>query len=266
MMASATENQSYLWPFPIKRKFEDQTLLIDIVKGTDDIESVLRLRHQVFKEELHCGESAESGLDQDAYDAFCDHLIITNIDTGEIVGTYRLLQRSVAERNIGFYSANEFDLSVIIDQKISFCETGRACIRQQYRGQTMINMLWLGLGRYADYYHIRYLGGCTTIGSKVEDAIAIYRYAELTDAIIEAPFNAITANPDNKIPDFKPQGVEINITEVKRSIPALLRGYFSLGIKLCPEPAYDPDFGVIDFFTIIDLETTQRRITRFTNG
>ena len=52
----------------------------------------------------------ERGYDTDAYDTWCDHLIVKDLMNDAVVGTYRLLRGNVATRQLGFYSENEFDL------------------------------------------------------------------------------------------------------------------------------------------------------------
>jgi putative hemolysin len=51
-----------------------------------------QLRFEVFNLELAEGlaESYATGLDIDPLDEFCDHLIVEELATSEIVGTYRL--------------------------------------------------------------------------------------------------------------------------------------------------------------------------------
>ena len=75
--------------------------------------SAQELRFEVFNLELHEGlaESYTSGMDQDAFDQVCDHLLVRYAPTQQVVGTYRLLSGQVADKNLGYYSAQEFDLS-----------------------------------------------------------------------------------------------------------------------------------------------------------
>jgi hypothetical protein len=59
-------------------------------------------------------EAMRRKRDVDAYDAFCDHLLVLDRSIegdseDQIVGTYRLLRQDVAMANGGFYSASEFD-------------------------------------------------------------------------------------------------------------------------------------------------------------
>ena len=70
-----------------------------------------RLRHKVFATELGARlHPGAVGLDTDGFDAHCDHLIVREERTGEVVGTYRLLPPGRTERR---YAADEFDLTAL---------------------------------------------------------------------------------------------------------------------------------------------------------
>ncbi|MBO0800929.1 MAG: GNAT family N-acetyltransferase, partial [Blastocatellia bacterium] len=89
------------------------TLEVKLATTFAEIDLAMRLRFEVFNLELQEGlrSSYEKGYDSDPYDAYCDHLIVKDRKSDKVVGTYRLLRRSRAEKQIGFYSETEFDLS-----------------------------------------------------------------------------------------------------------------------------------------------------------
>ena len=80
-----------------------------------EIEAAQRLRFDVFYREMNARptpDMAASGRDFDRYDAFCDHLLVFDLEAGgAVVGCYRLLRQAVAAENGGFYSADEYDLA-----------------------------------------------------------------------------------------------------------------------------------------------------------
>jgi putative hemolysin len=87
-------------------------LSVHLARSSSEIREAQRLRFRVFGEEMGARLSgAEPGLDEDAFDPYCDHLVVTDEDTGEVVGTYRILSGLTAKRLGGFYSDQEFDLS-----------------------------------------------------------------------------------------------------------------------------------------------------------
>jgi len=82
-------------------------------ESLNDLEAAYRLRFLVFNLELGEGlETAyEHGYDTDEFDPVCDHLIVENCRTHQVVGTYRLQTGISAARNLGYYSAREFDFT-----------------------------------------------------------------------------------------------------------------------------------------------------------
>jgi len=63
-----------------------------LTTDADAVRAAQSLRYRVFADELGARlPTSEPGLDIDRFDAFCDHLIVREEGTGEIVGTYRML-------------------------------------------------------------------------------------------------------------------------------------------------------------------------------
>jgi putative hemolysin len=38
-------------------------------------------------------------------------------------------------------------------------------------------------------------------------------------------------------------------------VPKLLKTYLAIGARICSVPAFDPEFGTIDFLTLLDLRS-----------
>lgn len=57
-----------------------------------EIKQVLRLRYEVFTEDMGIVfPDAYDGIEQDCFDSWCEHLMVQELDTGRVVGTYRIL-------------------------------------------------------------------------------------------------------------------------------------------------------------------------------
>src|SRR5690349_3058449 len=85
-----------------------------VANGNEEVVAAQRLRYQVFAEEMGAKlNSLEPGLDVDYFDEFCDHLVVRDDNTGEIVGTYRMLPPDRAVRAGKLYSDSEFDLTAL---------------------------------------------------------------------------------------------------------------------------------------------------------
>ncbi len=117
-----------------------------------EIEAAQALRYAVFHRELGARLAPAAGdRDVDAFDEVCDHLVILDHDAaagGAVVGTYRLLRRSVAERRGGFYTATEFDVAPLLSYPGELLELGRSCVDPAYRTRATMQLLWRGISDY----------------------------------------------------------------------------------------------------------------------
>lgn len=142
---------------------EYSPLAVRLAERTDEIEQALRLRYRVFVEEIkNLPQYNESGIEQDEFDQYCDHLIVTDPVLDQVVGTYRLLpgERTVG---IGFYSETEFDLSGFQANRFQTLELGRSCVAPEYRRSNALKMLWTGIANYLSDHPYKYLIGCASL-------------------------------------------------------------------------------------------------------
>ncbi|HKX27336.1 MAG TPA: GNAT family N-acyltransferase [Blastocatellia bacterium] len=225
-----------------------------------EIDAALRLRFEVFNLELQEGlrSSYEKGFDTDAYDAYCDHLIVRDLNLDRVVGTYRLLRQSQAERQIGFYSENEFDLGHLKRLPGELLELGRSCIAASHRSFATINLLWSAIGQYASRNRIRALFGCGSLHcSDLEEVQPIYSYLRAHHFAPERyrvrplescrmPVNEEAAEPDDS-------------RLVLRKLSPILRGYLRAGAMVCGAPAYDAEFGTADVLVLLEMEGIEAR-------
>ena len=211
-------------------------------------QAAYRLRFRVFNLELNEGlESAyATGLDTDPFDPVCDHLIVEDSLTGEIVGTYRMQTGSSATRNIGYYCATEFDLSPFAAVRDRVLELGRACVHRDHRSFEVITLLWSGIAEYALGHGCQYLIGCSSLTSQ-DEAYGAAMYRKLESNLVEASLRT-SPRPECAIPSGL---VYAGIV----TPPKLLRTYLTLGAKICGPPAIDREFKTIDFLTFLDLES-----------
>lgn len=229
-------------------------------QSSEDLLAIQRLRFEVFNLELGEGleESFATGLDQDIYDLGCHHLMVCIKATGEVVGTYRMQTRAMADAFHGLYTAGEFDLSTLPDEMLeNSIETGRACVAKDHRNGRVLNMLWKGLAAYLIGSGKRYLFGCCSLTSQ-DPHVAKQTYELLSSGSFLHPTLETRPHPQFVCyePGFEP---DPNVT-VK--LPPLFAGYLRFGAKITGEPALDRDFKTIDFLTLFDIETMDERTLR----
>jgi putative hemolysin len=220
-----------------------------LARDADEVRRAQRLRFEVFNLELNEGlaESHFNGLDVDPFDAICDHLIVENIATGEVVGTYRLQTGECAAANIGYYSEREFDFAPYESLRSEVIELGRACVHATHRNFNLLHLLWRGIAVYAREHNARFLVGCSSLTSQ-DPAEGAAMYEQLASKFLvrsdwqTAPHPSFRVHADLvSLPDMTP--------------PKLMRAYLAIGAKICGPPAIDREFGTIDFLTLLDLQT-----------
>lgn len=210
-------------------------------------EAACRLRFKVFNLELGEGLAASygSGMDQDRFDLFCDHLIVEDSSRGEVVGTYRMQSGWTAGQNLGYYSEQEFDFAPYEGMRGEVLELGRASIDRDHRSSEVLTLLWRGITQYARFYRLRYLIGCSSLNSQ-DPRAGWSMYRQLSGFLASAP---LCTQPTRR---FELPDEHVGATEEVK-IPKLLKTYIAVGARICAAPAWDREFGTIDFLTLLDL-------------
>ncbi|WP_091297085.1 GNAT family N-acetyltransferase [Amycolatopsis xylanica] len=230
-----------------------------VANDNAEVLAAQRLRHQVFAEEMGARlNSLVDGLDVDRFDEFCDHLVVRDDNTGEIVGTYRMLPPERAVSAGQLYSDGEFDLTALAPLRPSLVETGRSCVHPDHRSGAVVSLVWAGIARYMLLSGHRYLAGCASVplvdgGSYAAGVWDVLRTKHFSpDSLRVSPLHP-----------WNPDGIERPARSV---LPPLIKGYVRLGAQVCGAPALDADFGVADFFVLLDLQKIDERYLKFFLG
>lgn len=239
---------------PCVLHLENERYVLQLASTTVEIEEAQRLRFRVFNLELSRGleKSYQSGKDEDQFDDVCDHLIVTERHTGQVIGTYRLQTGLSAYRHYGYYSATEFNLSSLEDARREILELGRACVDEEHRNQAVIHLLWKGIARYARNYGARYLMGCSSIISQsIGGGLATYELLRKKH-LVEARWRT------------EPLADKVCIGSLGEPLPVpkLMGAYLAIGAKICGKPALDRQFGTLVFLTWLDLDGVSSKVLK----
>lgn len=235
---------------------EPSQLSFSFARNTSEVAEAQRLRYKVFAEEMGARLSSKDGYDRDGFDAFCDHLLIRESNSNEVVGTYRILSPAMANEAGGYYSAGEFDLSRLEHLFDRTVEVGRACVHPDYRHGGTITLLWAGLAKYMQMHRYEYMIGCGSIGMADGGHMAASLYNRLQDSFMSPP--------EYRVFPRCPLPLEGLNTELQVACPPLIKGYLRLGAYICGEPAWDPDFNTADMLIMLPLSRMNKRYaTRF---
>jgi putative hemolysin len=241
-------------------------LEVRLAETMEEIDAAQALRYRVFFEEMGATPSAEARetrRDRDRFDEYCDHLLVIDhahgSDSTGVIGTYRLLRRSVAEKNGGFYTATEFDIAPLLATPGEILELGRSCVEAPFRTRPTMQLLWRGIAKYVFEHDIKIMFGCASLpGTDVKELASALTYLHHFHLAPEGL--RVRALPDrfvnmNLVPpdeiDTEAAVAKIATRATVAALPPLLKGYLRLGALIGEGAVIDYDFNTTDVCIIV---------------
>jgi putative hemolysin len=249
-------------------------LTVRLADGVADVDAAQHLRYRVFYEELEAKPDAEmqaSRRDADRYDPICDHLLVVRkgaalgpdeirVNDGEVVGTYRLLRQSVAERNGGFYTQDEFDIGPLIARhsNLKFLELGRSCVLKPYRTKPVVELLWQGIWNYVRLYDLDVMLGCASLEGTdpAPHAMGLSFMAQNSAA---PPEWQVSALPGRKVEMNLLPAAKVDAKRALRMLPPLIKGYLRIGCYVGDGAVIDHQFNTIDVLIVLPVSAINPR-------
>jgi len=254
-----------------------------LAESAADRDAACRLRFKVFNIELGEGltSSYQTGLDTDRFDPVCEHLLVEDKlevnPARRIVGTYRMQSGTTAGQNLGYYSEQEFRFAAYEPLRAGILELGRASIDREHRTPEVLTLLWRGIAQYATDMGLRYLIGCSSLNS-TDPAEGWQMYRQLEHYRVPPEFEtAPTAayacpieqegahtQPSPCLKEANPVASALAESQLpaqdpaSSKVPKLLKTYLAIGARIAAPPAWDREFGTIDFLTLLDLKLLSR--------
>ncbi|MEU6683197.1 GNAT family N-acyltransferase [Streptomyces sp. NPDC046832] len=225
-----------------------------LARNEEDVRAAQRLRHDVFAGEMGALLAGpQPGLDADAFDAYCDHLLVREETSGQVVGTYRLLPPERAAVAGRLYSEGEFDLTALDGIRPQLVEVGRSCVHPDHRDGAVISLIWAGIARYMVDRGHEWLAGCCSVPLADGGALASATWDRVSERHL--------APEEYRVRPLQPWAPG-PAPAARVELPALLRGYLRLGAWVCGAPAHDPDFGVADLYVLLPMSRVNGRYLR----
>ncbi|BBP02762.1 hypothetical protein TPL01_01940 [Sulfuriferula plumbiphila] len=230
-------------------------LCVSLARASGEVREAQRLRYKVFAEEMGARlASREAGLDEDVFDAYCDHLLVRDNGSGEVIGTYRILPPHRARQIGGYYSEQEFDFTRLAHLRPGMVEIGRSCVHPDYRGGAVITLLWSGLADYLRARDYSYLIGCASVSMDDGGHTAASLYNTLAQTrLAPVEWHVFPRNP-----------LALGQLDGSRqvAIPPLIKGYLRVGAYVCGEPAWDADFNTADLMLLLSIKQMNQLYAR----
>ena len=205
-------------------------ILVSWAEHQDEVRQAQRLRYQVFAGEMGARlDTSLSGHDVDLFDDYCEHLLVRDEQSQEVIGTYRVLTPAQALRVGSTYSDTEFDLTRLRALRERMVELGRSCVHPAHRHGGVILALWGALAEFMTRNQLDTMIGCASIPMLHNGIASGHAAASIWNQVKQTHLAPI------EIPGAAP-GCRCRSRELDGTLdvepPALIKGYLRLGAKV----------------------------------
>lgn len=225
----------------------------------DDVRAAQRLRFDVFAGEMGARLNTPiPGHDVDLFDNYCEHVLVRDQATQQVIGTYRVLTPVQAKRVGSTYSDTEFDLTRLRMLRERMVELGRSCVHPDHRHGGVIMALWGALAEFMMRNQLDTMIGCASVPMLHNGIVSGDAAASIWSQLKETHLAPIEYHVRPRLP------LPIERLDCTLAVepPALIKGYLRLGAKVLGAPAWDPDFNTADLpmlMRIADLPPRYRK-------
>jgi len=231
-----------------------------LAESEAEIRAAQALRYRVFYEEMAAKPTAEMSRlrrDFDSFDEYCDHILMIDHAIGPgaagVVGTYRLLRRSAADRRGQFYSVDEYDISKLLALPGEILELGRSCIAAGHRQRSIMALLWRGIADYVLFHDIGVMFGCASLPGVDPRKHALSLSYLYHQHLAPANFRP-RALPERYVDMNMMTRDEVNARAALAQLPPLIKGYLRLGGFVGDGAVVDPQFHTTDVSVVVVTE------------
>lgn len=216
-----------------------------------DIAAAQRLRYLAFIAETGAAARPD-GRDADAFDAICQHVLIEDVKTGDLVATFRLLPLTSGEDIARSYSAQYYELDALKAYDQPMVEMGRFCVAPGLTDPDVLRVAWGAVTSFVDREGVGLLFGCSSFhGTDTQayaDAFAMLKERHLAPRRwlprIKAPNVFRFAQRLRQRPDRK---------RALKTMPPLLRSYLTMGGWVSDHAVVDTDMNTLHVFTGLEV-------------
>ena len=220
----------------------------DVQRGVAALERARRFREAAVARETGFRPA------EDLFDEHGEILAVTDTQSGDIVGSCRVLSPMDARRAGGNDIDRRFEMALLIVLRDRMVEVDTPYVHPLYRFESVITHLWSALARYLIANRYDYVVGTARVGMLDGGHIAAS-----THRLACAKF----LSPDDlRIHPRVPIGVERLSDTRSVALSPLLKSYVEMGAWVCGEPAHRPEIAAAEFPVLLPLARMQGREAR----
>ena len=220
--------------------FHTARLGVRLAQTDADLLACQALRHACFFK--------VPGIDSDAFDARCRHLMIGG--EGGLAGTCRVLTLPTGRALGDSYAATAYDLTPLITYDRPILEIGRFCVAPDAPGAEVLRLAWGTLTGMVDAAGIGLLIGCSSFAGADPDrhasALALLGAHHVGPAALRPrPRAARRVALDGAVADRR---------QAVAAMPPLLRSYLGLGGWVSDHAVIDEVMDTVHVFTAVAVD------------
>lgn len=212
-----------------------------------DVRAAQTLRYRCF---VHPEDGVGEGLDRDAFDDRCHHVLVEEIRTGQLVCCFRLFPLAGGAEIGASYSAQYYELSALSQFDGPMVEMGRFCIAPGMQDADILRVAWGAMTRFVDRHGVEMLFGCSSFaGTEAAE------YLDTFDMLAErhlAPSRWIPRVKAPKVFSFAGRRGGDGKVGLKR-MPPLLRTYLAMGGWVSDHAVVDEHLNTLHVFTGLEI-------------
>ncbi|RMH47582.1 MAG: GNAT family N-acetyltransferase [Alphaproteobacteria bacterium] len=231
-----------------------------LAQGPEDLRRAQALRYRAFR----AGRTAPpgEGLDADAFDALCDHVLIEETRSGRLVGCFRIMPLASGREIARSYSAQHYNLSALEAFPGPMAEIGRFCVDPDIRDPDILRTAWAAVTAHVDANGTEMLFGCSSfMGTEAEhyrDAFALLAAAHL------APRRWLPRVKAPRVFRFarRLRLIKPDLKLAMKRMPPLLRAYLGMGVWVSDHAVIDRELDTLHVFTGLEIRAVPQARAR----
>ena len=247
----------------IAPKASRSPIIVAWAQHQDEVREAQRLRYEVFVNEM--GARLPASLAQhdiDLFDDYCEHLLVRDGISNDVIGTYRVLTPAQAKRVGSTYTDTEFDLTRLRFIRERMVELGRSCVRSDHRHGGVILALWGALFEFMSRNQLDTMIGCASIPMLHNGIVSGNAAASMWKQLSKTHMASVEFHARPRLP----LPIEELDSDLPVEPPALIKGYLRLGAKILGAPAWDPDFNTADLPMLMQVKDIPSRYRKHFAG
>ncbi len=242
--------QHFVFPFP-KKNSKNSAYKFEWIEDLHGLQEAQRFRATQFSQQF--GIHFSKGLDQDLYDFSCQHAVLRDRFSHEIIAYSRvkLLQGHELAHS---YSQQEFNVAGIMGHLDNIVEVGRTCVHPRWRNGKALSMLWLNMAPKVLWeMRAKHLIGCVSIRLQDNEARAYCNHQRMKNL---TPAQRCMVQPHQA---YEPAHPQFSFAQDER-MPKLFQIYLNMQGQLSSQAYYDQAFNCLDYFVHLEVNAVAKNL------